>query len=674
MSTNKLILKIAVPAPVLTVLDYLCPDDWRFNKLQPGLRIQVPFRNKNLIGVLMAIDNKSFLPSKKLKYAIEVMDETPLLDKSILELAQWSANYYHYPIGEVISSCLPKKLREGKMSVIPAKAGIQAILKPLSLDASFRWHDMNEHQCQAVSEISHTFNEFQVHLLHGITGSGKTEVYLRLIEKILEKNGQVLVLVPEIGLTPQTVSRFKERFNTPIAVLHSGLNDRERLEAWLSAQRSIARIIIGTRSAIFTPIPNLALIIIDEEHDASYKQQDNFRYHARDVAIIRAQSKKIPVVMGSATPSLESIHNVKKKNFNLFTLPERAGAAKLPTFKIIDIRNQSLLHGLSSQLLEAIKKHLAREGQILLFINRRGFAPIIICHVCGWCATCNHCDARLVFHKKESKLHCHHCNKVIIFFANCPDCKSKELIPLGLGTERIEIALEKSFPGVGIIRVDRDNTRKKNAFNKIIENINDGKVNIFIGTQMLAKGHHFPKVTLAAIIDIDYGFFSTEMRAEERIGQIITQVAGRAGRENMPGEVLLQTRHPDHPDLQYIIQNNYTAFSENLLLHRKQANLPPYSYHALIRAEGRNKDLIINFLSTIQSYGATISENKIIFLGPVDAPVARISNRQRLQLLMQANSRKILQTILSELVIYISKLKESTKIRWSIDVDPQDFY
>ena len=530
----------------------------------------------------------------------------------------------------------------------------------------------NVAQQNAIDRVSEALGRYAVFLLEGVTGSGKTEVYLRLLERVLEQGRQAMILVPEINLTPQLEARFRARFATPMVVFHSGLTDSERCRAWLAMQRGEASILLGTRSAVFTPMARPGLMILDEEHDASFKQQDGFRFHARDLAVMRARQHGIPILMGSATPSLESLANVLRERYALLSLPERTGVAVPPTYRLIDIRNQRLEEGLSAALIAQIGETLARGEQALLFLNRRGFAPTLICHACGWVAVCKRCDARLVIHAAERRLRCHHCGKEQPLLRDCPECQTADLRPLGLGTERVELALAKRFPQARTLRIDRDSTRRKGSLKGMLDQIHAGEVDILLGTQMLAKGHHFPNVTLVGILDVDGGLFSLDFRAEEHTAQLIVQVAGRAGREERPGLVLLQTRQPEHPLLRKLIREGYPAFAAAALYERYEAGLPPYSHQILWRADANDEATPALFLTRLAEWSATQSE--VLVLGPVPAPMPRQAGRFRQQLLLQCTERKPLHQLVDQLIHQLASLPEAKRVRWSVDVDPLDLY
>ena len=532
--------------------------------------------------------------------------------------------------------------------------------------------DLNDEQLAAIQTVSADIDTFQSYLLDGVTGSGKTEVYLGIIQHVLSQGKQALVLVPEISLTPQTVSRFQRRFQVPIAVMHSGLGQSERLDAWLAARSGEARIVIGTRSALFTPMAKPGVIIIDEEHDNSFKQQKGFRYHARDLAVLRARKLNIPVILGSATPSLESLVNVEQGRYQSLILSRRTSKATPPPIRTIDLRGQPIESGLSRTLIENITDHLKRDEQVLLFLNRRGYAPTLCCHDCGWIADCPRCDAKLTLHAANQRLRCHHCTTEQSMPANCPECGSTELRALGQGTERIESTLETLFPNTDIVRVDRDSTRRKDAMQTMLNKIHEGNKAILVGTQMLAKGHDFPNVTLVGILDADQGLFGIDFRASESMAQQIIQVAGRAGRADKPGQVLVQTYHPDHALLQTLLQQGYPAFAKQAIQERRDIELPPYSSMVLLRAEASQRALPMAFLSKAYAAAIRCGSKGIELLGPLPAPMERRAGRYRAQLLLQASERKPLQLLLKKLLSELDKLPEARRVRWSIDVDPVD--
>lgn len=734
MPIPALFLRVAVPSPLHRLFDYLAPAECNPAALAPGMRVRVPFGKTKTIGILVEVVAHSAVESGRLKTALEVLDEQPLLSADLLQLAQWASGYYHYPLGEVFASMLPALLRSGKapetkslrrwritpqgatiapdsLTRAPRQAALMRLLHahPEGLSsAQFLEHPgdwqetlralikkgwveidetgdaghipqsreqplmLNPPQQEAVTAACDALGNFQAFLLDGVTGSGKTEVYLQIIEQTLARGLQALVLVPEIGLTPQLIERFQRRFNLPLAVLHSGMSDRERLSAWVIARGGQASIIIGTRSAVFTPLKNPGVIIIDEEHDTSFKQQDGFRYSARDVAVMRAHQANIPVILGSATPSLESLHNVNSGRYHSLKLPERAGSALHPSIETLDVRHQPMDDNLSQPLLTLIARHLAQDNQVLLFLNRRGYAPTLLCHDCGWVAECRRCDAHLTLHQGSRLLQCHHCGTQRPLDKHCPACKSTDLRALGYGTERIEHALKNKFPETLITRIDRDSTRRKGTLQTLLEGVHSGASQILLGTQMLAKGHHFPDVTLVGILDTDQGLFSADFRASERMAQLILQVAGRAGRAEKTGQVVLQTHHPDHPLLQLLLTQGYHRFAEAALEERRDVGLPPYSTLALLRAEASHRDYPQQFLNQAREAAQVLNMAGVELLGPVPAPMEKRAGHYRAHLLIQATRRSDLHQLLDAWLPGLKKIPGQRKVRWALDVDPTE--
>ncbi|MCU7940484.1 MAG: primosomal protein N' [gamma proteobacterium symbiont of Bathyaustriella thionipta] len=538
---------------------------------------------------------------------------------------------------------------------------------------------LNAEQQVTVTALLGHDARYHASLIDGITGSGKTEVYLSFIEQQLKNTRQVLVLVPEIGLTPQLIHRFEHRFSVKIQTLHSGLNNTQRMKIWQQVSSGEVRILIGTRSAVFTPMPDLGAIIIDEEHDLSFKQQDGIRYSARDIALVRANYANIPIILGSATPSMESLYLCQTGKMSHHKLRQRAGKAKPPEVHLIDVRGQYLQHGISRILIDLIHQHLDKNNQVLLFQNRRGYSPVLLCNKCGWIGHCHRCDAKLTYHQQQNRLRCHHCQTEQSLPTQCPECGHSELSHLGIGTERVEKTIRALFPEIEVIRIDRDTTQRKGALQTMLEQARDGQKQILIGTQMLAKGHHFPNVTLVAILDIDQGLYSIDFRAPERLAQLIIQVSGRAGREEKKGQVVLQTSHPEDEILNTLLNEGYTGFAEKTLAERKEILLPPYAYQALIRAEGNKTEYYQSFLeycfqtmSSSQQY--LPAGHDVQFLGPVSAPMEKKAGKFRGQLLVQASSRKNLHNILNDLIKTIDATKAAQRVRWSIDIDPQELY
>ncbi len=524
-------------------------------------------------------------------------------------------------------------------------------------------------QAQAVEAILAALPTFSAHLLYGVTGSGKTEVYLRVIAAAIAAGGQALVLVPEIALTPQLVERFWRRFSGGVAVLHSALTDRERRDAWRAAHGGHARIVIGTRSAVFTSLPRLALIVVDEEHDASYKQHEGFRYSARDLAVMRARSADVPVILGSATPSLETLENAASGRYLKHLLPQRPGAAQPPRMSLIDLRRHAAEQGISTPALQAIDKHLKAGGQIIVFLNRRGYAPSLFCNSCGWVAPCAHCDARMTLHRRARQLRCHHCGAQAPVPAICGNC-GQALLPVGQGTERVEETLARYFPDAPLARLDRDSASARGSIQTVLDRVHSGEARILVGTQMLTKGHHFPDVTLVVILDADQGLFASDFRATERLAQTITQVAGRAGREARAGEVIIQTQFPEHPLLVRLIGEGYESFALSALEERREAGWPPFSRLALLRAEAKDSAALDSFLRAAAAEGQRAADGALKILGPAAALIARRADHFRAHLLIETALRSALQRFLARWLPKIEELPHPAGVRWSIDVDP----
>ncbi len=529
---------------------------------------------------------------------------------------------------------------------------------------------MLDEQRHALDGISASLGNFKCHLLDGITGSGKTEVYLKVLEQVLGRGGQALLLVPEIGLTPQLVSRFTRRLGFEPTVTHSGLSEGQRLQAWAMARNGLARLVIGTRSALFLPLSDLQLIILDEEHDASFKQQDGFRYSSRDVAVKRAAGLDIPVVLGTATPSLETFNNADAGRYTWHRLRKRATGAVEPRWRVLDLIQQTMHGGISTIAMDAIAKTLDKGEQALIFLNRRGYAPVILCHECGWHAACPHCDANMTWHRVSRRLLCHHCDAAAPLPVMCPACNADALQGAGEGTEQLEQVLAKRFPGIPLLRFDRDAVRKKGEFNRLSEQVKEGEPCLLVGTQMLAKGHHFPQVTLVVIVNLDQALYSADFRALERMGQLMLQVAGRAGRDQLPGEVILQTHYPRHESVETLLKSGYEAFAADICKDRQAAALPPFTYQALLRSDAVSKDDVRNFL---QQAKRCFPVGRAGIYGPFPAMMERRGGRTRWYLLTQANSRAQLHHQLDGWVPKIQELPLARKVRWVVDVDPQDY-
>jgi primosomal protein N' (replication factor Y) (superfamily II helicase) len=729
------ILRLAIPSPLRRHFDYLPPvgvTDAAIQALEPGTRLRVPFGRREVTGYLLEVCSSSDVAASALKAALEILDETSLIEPQLLSLCQWATRYYHHPPGEVFSALFPKRLREGKATRAAGEAGWQlsirgkglpgdalsraprqaealqllqdAALSATALKArginsttlrtledrglverctlsehlqtprSLPGLSLTEEQAAAMDGIRAAGDDFCCHLLEGVTGSGKTEIYLQLIADRLAQGKQTLVLVPEIGLTPQTLTRFRQRFEADIAVLHSSLTDAQRYTAWEAARSGSASIVIGTRSAVFTPLARPGLIIVDEEHDGSYKQQDGFRYSARDIAIKRGQIHGCPVILGSATPSLESLHNALTGRYQHHRLTQRAGSSKMPRMTPLDVRRQPLQGGLSGTLIEAIEDTLRNSQQVLLFLNRRGYAPTLQCHDCGWVAECPACDARLTIHRRRRQLRCHHCGSSAALPAQCPQCNSSQLEAQGLGTEQAEDFLRQRFTGHPIRRVDSDSMQGRDAMQELVAEINRGEPCILLGTQMLAKGHHFPAVSLVAIIDADALLFSADFRGEERMAQLLTQVAGRAGRADIPGRVLLQTHYPDHPAVIALTSSSYAEQAATLLDARHSLGLPPAGFLAVMRTDCPDAQFGEQFLRQVKQQVAPQLPQGVALIGPLPSPMQRRAGKYRCQLLLTAGRRRDAQHAAGMLVASAEALPARQGLKWSIDIDPQDVF
>ena len=527
-------------------------------------------------------------------------------------------------------------------------------------------------QTAAVSSIEAALHEFRAFLLNGITGSGKTEVYLQVVERALARGRRALVLVPEIGLTPQLVARFEARFNTPITLLHSGLTDSQRLTAWRDAHSGLARIVLGTRSGVFAPIPDLGVIVVDEEHDSSYKQQEgSLRYSARDLAVVRAQMLRIPVVLGSATPSLESLQNLRLGRYTELTLPRRTAHAQPPTLKLVDLRQESVHGGLSTTAVAAIEQHLAADSQVLVYINRRGYAPTLLCTACGWIAPCLECDARMTVHRAAAQLRCHHCGATRPLPRECPQC-GFALKTVGQGTERIEETLAGMFAAHPIARLDRDVARRQQDLEAVFDRVSSGAARILVGTQMVTKGHDFPGVTLVVVLNADQGLFSTDFRAAERLAQTIVQVAGRAGRGTRAGTVMIQTEYPEHPLLVSLLAEGYPGFARTALAEREAAQWPPFSRLAALRASGTRADDALGFLAAARA--AAQKTPRVRLLGPTPAAMARRAGRHHAQLLVESPDRSALHRFIAAWLPQVEALPAARRVRWALDVDPLELF
>ena len=724
------IVRVALDVPLSTLFDYILSVDLSVNV---GQRVLVPFGRKHVVGIVMGLTDGSDLATERIKPVAQVLNDVPPLPAELLTLLRFCSDYYHYPLGMTVLSALPARLRAqepvtikqelsftltdtGKsldLAKIPkrrviqqriwhallngAMSGIQiralsaaapANLKlmieegwvapceaPASVPAKHSFinaHTPTAAQQLSIDAVSQTHG-YRCFLLHGITGSGKTEVYVHLMHQALQRGEQVLLLVPEINLTPQLENYFRSRFpDAELASLHSGLSDGERMSKWLRAQSGQARIVLGTRLAVFTPLPNLGLILVDEEHDSSFKQQDGLRYSARDVAIFRANQRSVPIVLGSATPSLESYYNAHSGRYQLLKLTQRAAAeAQLPQVRCLNTSNIPLQEGLSPAMLTALGERLLRKEQSLIFINRRGYAPVLMCTACGWLSGCSNCAGKLVLHLKDRRLRCHHCGHQERVPHACPSCGNTDLQPVGIGTQRVEEALQKHFPQARILRVDRDSTRNKGSWLKMRNQIQDDAVDILVGTQILAKGHDFPNLTLVGVLNPDGALYSADFRASEKLFAQLSQVAGRAGRADKPGEVLVQTAFPDHPLFRALRAHDYDAWAQILLSEREQAGFPPFVFQVLLRAEGKQVGDVYAFLKRAREAAIALSLPVEVY-GVVAATMAKRANHMRAQLLVQSITRKSLQQFLRAWRPLLDELP-AKNLRWSLDIDPLEF-
>ncbi|MGQ0502567.1 MAG: replication restart helicase PriA [Panacagrimonas sp.] len=658
---TELRVKVAVPAPFAHALDYLAGT----LPILPGCRVLVPLGSRVVTGIALTSPEAVADDSLKCRPVSACLDSEPFLPPAILELCVWASGYYHFPLGQVFAAAIPAILRAKRA----ARKGPAPSVDPAP--ASRAPPVLTEEQQAAIDGLDHPEAGFKVSLIDGVTGSGKTEIYLQRTARALDRGGQVLVLVPEIGLTPQLEERFRARFGPIVGGYHSGLREAARRDNWLLAAAGQSRVLIGTRSAVFVPMPDLSLIVIDEEHDASFKQQEGFRYSARDVAIRRAQKAGIPVILGSATPSLESLSNASLGRYHSVRLNARVHSPAPPQPRLIDCRGQTLQDGLTPALLDACRRHLDMGGQILLFINRRGYAPALLCHDCGWVASCPHCDARMTLHRSRRRLSCHHCASETSVPLRCAQCSGTALIPVGQGTERLEQAMREHFPEVRTECFDSDRMAKAGEWQRLLADVRSGAIRILVGTQMLAKGHDFSGLSLVGVADADHALFSADFRAVERLGQLLTQVSGRAGRGTAQGEVLIQTHQPDHPHLQQWLRGGYPALASALLDERRQTALPPFRYLALIRADAIEPGAALDFLRTISR---SIPADDLDVMGPSPAPMERRANRHRAQLLLRSSSRARLQAVLASLIPRLDSNPGNRRLRWSVDVDPVDLY
>lgn len=667
------IARIALDVPLHRFFDYRVPENESLCASDLGLRVRVPFGNRAKIGILVELPETSDFPVTQLKTLESVLRDGPPLPPDWFRLCRFCAEYYQAPLGEVMLSTLPATLRR----VDPPKARTkQAVRKKLARTDP---PELTLEQQSVLERIALAGEGFNAYLLHGVTGSGKTEIYLRLVERALAKGKQILLLVPEINLTPQLETRIAARFpDDTLVSLHSELSEAARSRSWRAAADGSARIVLGTRLAVFTPMPELGLIVVDEEHDSSFKQQDGMRYSARDVAVFRARDCAVPIVLGSATPSLESWANATDPRtpgrYTLLTLRERAVEnARLPAVQRIDTRLEKLQDGLSAALLMAIEKRLLRGEQSLVFLNRRGYAPVLTCTCCGWISHCTRCAANLVLHLADGRLRCHHCGYEARVPKTCPTCGNQDIQPFGRGTQRLEAVLAERFPQARILRVDRDSAKSRKQWEALAKQIHAGEADILVGTQMLAKGHDFPMLTLVGALGADAALFAADWRAPERLFAQLMQVAGRAGRAELAGEVLIQTQFPEHPLYAALVRHDYPGFAQDQLKEREQAGFPPYAYQAMLRAEAPLMADSLAFLSEARAWPQASAYKDIVLYDPVPMRMARLANLERAQLLIESPSRRALQYFLAEWRSTLAAIKSPSRLRWHLEVDPAEF-
>ncbi|MCD7100417.1 primosomal protein N' [Stenotrophomonas sp. MMGLT7] len=728
-------LRVALPVPLPQLFDYLPPAGGPARPDDVGRRVRVPFGPRELVGTVAGIGTGE--AADTLRAALDWLDPQPLLHGELLESLRWLSHYTHAPLGETLATALPVALRRGEPlpdtqawgwrlteaghTALPglrqgrprqlaellaaaadadgldedrlddrledwrgaarslARRGLAervAIAAPAAAAPPAAGPHLNDEQ-QAAAAALRQSSGFAAFLLDGVTGSGKTEVYLQAIADCLARGRQALVLVPEIGLTPQTLARFRTRLGVPVHVLHSGLSDGERARAWAAAWRGQARLVVGTRSAVFTPLPEAGLIVVDEEHDGSYKQQDGIRYNARDFALVRGKALDVPVILGSATPSLESLHNARGGRYAHLRLSRRAGEARPPRVRVLDVRKRPLRDGLSAEVLAGVGDALAAGGQVLVFKNRRGYAPVLLCHDCGWTAECRRCSTPLhstamTVHGGGRRLQCHHCGARQPVPLACPDCGSLALQPQGIGTERLEERLVEAFPDFPVLRIDSASTARRDALEQQLARFGDAP-GILVGTQILAKGHDLPKLTRVVVVGIDEGLFSADFRASEKLAQQLIQVAGRAGRADLAGEVWLQTHHPENALLHTLVNGGYHAFADAELVQRQAAGFPPFAHLALFRAEAKQVEMANQFLAAVRGL-LPETGTEVECFGPMPAPMPRRAGFQRTQLLLSSPTRRALHALLDAVVPAIHALPQARRVRWSLDVDPLDLY
>ncbi|MFL2550563.1 MAG: primosomal protein N' [Arenicellales bacterium] len=734
MSSQK-IVQVALPVRLRRVFDYRADDLERIPV--NGTRVLVPLQKRKVVGVVCGSGESSSVALSKLRQVIRVLDDSPLLPKELFKLLSWAGRYYHHPIGEVMQTALPVLLRRDRaaepkttyhwricnagrerLDTIPsrnaaqrcvlsllaaadevglaagdlssevasaatvlARLEVQGFVEKLrhgftaSGEATEAPPPLNPAQQAACRALDKAQSSYKPFLLDGVTGSGKTEVYLDCVARTVSQGRQALVLVPEISLTPQLVSRFEGRLGDSLAVLHSGLTDTQRHRAWWRAREGSATVVLGTRSAVFAPLARLGVIVVDEEHDLSYKQREGFRYHARDIAVKRAQLANIPVILGSATPSLESMANAVSGRYGHLKLKSRAGSAKMPKIEILDLNRLAVNDGLSAPVVGAIGDRISRGEQSLVFVNRRGFAPVVVCTECGWQALCPRCDARQTLHRRTGRVICHHCGSQASAPAKCPQCHTPGLFPVGEGTQRVEEALVRIFPTARVMRIDSDVAGPAEEIARALESVREHEVDILVGTQMLSKGHDFAGVTLVCVLSADQGLYSLDFRGPERLSQQLAQVSGRAGRRDSPGAVLVQTSHPESPAFARLKEHNFSGFAKEALMEREAAGYPPYVRFALMRAESTQSGAPMTFLRSAALAGEALSYRKAVeIMAPVPSPMERRAGRFRAQLLVRSKDERRFHHFLDNWLQDIELSRGAKAVRWSIDVDPQEMY
>ncbi len=727
-----IIARVALDVPLPRLFDYLAPD---ITKDDIGRRVVVPFGKSRAghaacVGVVMEVSENSDVSQDRLKAVTHLLNDTPPLPGEWLTLIRFCSTYYHKPLGEVVAGALPPRLRTDKpmpvaraqyslarsadeilLAIPPRATARRAFIEswpkdglddaavstmPASTKAIFRGllkseeivrctppattpdfvelHPLTSEQSGVIRAITEGMDQFSVHVLFGITGSGKTEIYLHLVARSLASGRQALVLVPEIALTPALQAAFTNRFpGARIVMQHSGMTAMERARSWLDAQNGLADIVLGTRLAVFIPLARPGLIVVDEEQDASFKQQDSLRYNARDLAIFRARSFGIPAILASATPSLETYHHASSGRYQMHRLTVRAHVkAALPRMHIVDTGRHPARHGLSEPVLTALAGRVTRREQSLVFLNRRGYAPVLACPSCAWVSDCPDCTAHLVVHLSEKRLRCHHCGHSTPVPRACPNCGNVDLRPLGRGTQRLEDLVNERFPSARVLRIDGDSTRRKGSLEAMLNEVHTGKTDILVGTQILAKGHHFERLTLVAILNADAALFAADYRASERLFAQLEQVAGRAGREDLPGEVWVQTRFPSHPLYQALREHDYAGFAGTLLREREDAGFPPFVHEAALRAEAPKVAAAQSFLEAAIRLAPTEHPDITVFK-PVPLAMPRLAKLERVQIILQAASRTRLQLFLTEWIKRLYEFRPPAGVRWHVDVDPTDF-